>query len=1054
MKPSPIQNVFISAVTDEFEESRQDMRDGLIAIGLCPITQRELVQGEVTRNLLVEVDEKIRDSNLVVCLVGERLGWEPKLKNVPDYFFAGSYDAFKEGTGDPQPSATQWELLLALHYRKTILLCVTDPDNSSNPDDRYSLDLLPNAAAKDAKDKVRQHAYREWLDEHVLSQGGIPSVTITRRHPPFSRLMQYLLQRGVSKASRFAEPIVFYVPRHSVGGLFKGREEWFGKIHRSLRRQDRGEIVATVIHGLGGLGKSQLAVEYARHHAISYTAVLFVNAATDADMVGSLVRIHLLRRQRDPEVRPAQTFDELKYVTANWLAAEPAWLIVFDNVDTQSDRERLRQFLTERFSGLGHVLVTSQYGGWDPRQFDCLPLDKLPVEAGKAFLLESTEPCGEGQRGRRRMDTDDKDAAALAEKLDGLALALQQAAALILTNRGTSLGDYLERWEEALVLPPTERFRELSEENKTIGTTYRITMNHLPVESEALLRVFAFFAPDDIPVPYVEMLLRSKLWRRYAKRIESEFGVSDRPAPNGDTLEYLADYGLVTWDTEATMIRLHRVLQIAVRAMLTEAETRAVVDMGLAALSFRKRFIGPQGFLRSDLLHLAPFVAHAAHIAAFVRLRRFSLRKFTLIQYLVYYETAGQWFGLTDATIALQRKALEIATHHYGIASGQTAFRTTMLAKTLHNAGRRREAEDLYQGLLAAPETGAWRAHPLAISARARLANLLRMERRHEEAERLLHEALQLFRSRPRLSKLLLGEIHYFSACNFRDMNKAVEAEYEFRTALKILRRSWFSGLDTTLAIMRELALLLWHTNRYKEAENLLRDALKLRKASERSVAMTKYDLARLLLLAERLNEAEELLHEALQEFEKSGRDNEPWEGASRHYLAIIYRDTYRGTEAEKEFRKAFEILEAAYDSQNAWVARVEAEWSLLLSREGKTKDARERSERHLACIDRLRRDQYELRSLIVMSQAAAALSGGDTRDSKRLAYEALDSYIRGYAQTGYPSFRSFELFQLLRDIAVADGDESVVADDEIAQRYAAANLEVPKKPEFSDLKS
>ena len=230
------------------------------------------------------------------------------------------------------------------------------------------------------------------------------------------------------------------LPYPPLGSLFKGRDDFLQQLRKSLTRgAGRTAIVSSALYGLGGVGKTRAAVEYAWAHETDYTALLFVIAETPealrrnlAALTGPLV-LNLPEHGADKEdIRIKAALD--------WLKAHPGWFLILDNLDTPealAEADRLMGRLTG-----GHVLVTSRLANF-AGNFAPLSLDVLGADDAAAFLLERTE-------GRRQpMDDDAAAARSLAIELGQLALALEQAGAYIWNaksalpatgNRGTRIG--------------------------------------------------------------------------------------------------------------------------------------------------------------------------------------------------------------------------------------------------------------------------------------------------------------------------------------------------------------------------------------------------------------------------------------------------------------------------------------------------------------------------------------------------------------------------------------------------------------------------------------
>src|SRR5439155_8372915 len=152
-----------------------------------------------------------------------------------------------------------------------------------------------------------------------------------------------------------ARPIV--LPYASLGGLFKGLEAFLCRMRQSLTRADGGAtaIVSEALYGMGGVGKTRAAVEYAWAHSEDYTALLFVQADSQEELRRNLAALAgpLLLPEReaaDEEVR-------LNAVLAR-LAGNPGWLLILDNVDAQPALTEANG-LMGRLTG-GHVILTSR----------------------------------------------------------------------------------------------------------------------------------------------------------------------------------------------------------------------------------------------------------------------------------------------------------------------------------------------------------------------------------------------------------------------------------------------------------------------------------------------------------------------------------------------------------------------------------------------------------------------------------------------------------------------------------------------------------------------
>ncbi|HEY7200918.1 MAG TPA: FxSxx-COOH system tetratricopeptide repeat protein, partial [Candidatus Dormibacteraeota bacterium] len=255
---------------------------------------------------------------------------------------------------------------------------------------------------------------------------------------------------------------------------FAGREDELAWLARELPASRR-----VAVHGLGGVGKTQLAARYADGRRADYPdGVFWLRADEEDSFVGDLAGLawRLGLDERDESAREVQIEAVLR-----WLRAHGGWLVVLDNVEPEA-AAAVRRWLPPGLPG--HLLVTSRTPMWSAR----LGLEPLPVGVATRFLLQRT-------------GLDDAPAAgAIAEALGCLPLALEQAAAYV-TASGRDLAGYAELLRRRQV----ELLREGTPEDypQPVAGTWRLSLERVEAErpeAADLLRLCAFLAPDDIPV--------------------------------------------------------------------------------------------------------------------------------------------------------------------------------------------------------------------------------------------------------------------------------------------------------------------------------------------------------------------------------------------------------------------------------------------------------------------------------------------------------------------------------------------------------------------------
>lgn len=215
----------------------------------------------------------------------------------------------------------------------------------------------------------------------------------------------------------------FSVPFAPKGEQFVGREELLRAVHEQLRRGTRTTLGRTAaLMGLGGLGKTQLAVEYAFRHRAEYPGgVIWLNA--DQDIDAQLVELAERARWVAPEVEHKFKLE----VARQRLQSYANCLIIFDNLEAL---DAVRDYLP----GPGvepHILVTSRA---EQPGFVSVSLDPLDRELSLRLLTQEAKQEPHGEAEERAADE-------IVEALGGLPLALELAGAY-LRNRPVGWAQY------------------------------------------------------------------------------------------------------------------------------------------------------------------------------------------------------------------------------------------------------------------------------------------------------------------------------------------------------------------------------------------------------------------------------------------------------------------------------------------------------------------------------------------------------------------------------------------------------------------------------------
>lgn len=325
---------------------------------------------------------------------------------------------------------------------------------------------------------------------------------------------------------------------------FTGRKELLARLRRRLLNStEETALVPHALHGLGGVGKTQLAVEYVYQYVHEYDLVWWISAEDLAQVRASFVELGAaLGLPENPEVN--RTVDGVLDALRVGRAYR-RWLLVFDNADRPADLEPYLPYPT------GHVLITSRNVAWAERA-STVQVDVLERAESISLLRERVARMSYG------------DAEQLADRLGDLPLALEQAAAW-LAETGMAVGEYLELFET--------QFDQLTDAPPlgypaTVGATFQLALERLKERSLSaaqLLNICAFLGPASISVALLREGPRVALPAPLHQTLRDTIGLRM-------LVREIGRYALAKLNANLDEITVHRLVQLVVRAQLSDEE--------------------------------------------------------------------------------------------------------------------------------------------------------------------------------------------------------------------------------------------------------------------------------------------------------------------------------------------------------------------------------------------------------------------------------------------------------------------------------------------------
>src|SRR5882672_2016825 len=274
----------------------------------------------------------------------------------------------------------------------------------------------------------------------------------------------------------------------------------FSRLENLLERSGTPSIQRIVVLlGMGGIGKTQLALRYCEYAKSSrkYQAVFWLDASSQNTLYLSMETI---AKKLSPDRILDDANDAVPIVRDLLSSWSDRWLLVFDNLDNLSDLEDIRKFFPD--SNSGSILITSRCSGSEELG-DVIKVDKMEENEGLQLLFRTS-----------RTDTEERATAQdILTRLDYLPLAIEQVRAYT-SYRKLPLKTFLDEYERRKreFMSETPRFssylRMLPDNLKlttlNVMTTWEMSINLLDVGQDPnlkpieILTVFAFFHPVKI----------------------------------------------------------------------------------------------------------------------------------------------------------------------------------------------------------------------------------------------------------------------------------------------------------------------------------------------------------------------------------------------------------------------------------------------------------------------------------------------------------------------------------------------------------------------------
>jgi tetratricopeptide (TPR) repeat protein len=744
----------------------------------------------------------------------------------------------------------------------------------------------------------------EWSREYVAQQIGAPEVRMIGRweregvlpHPEYRQKLCKLFGKSARELG-FVKPgeVAFWHIPYRRNPFFTGRETILTHLHELLKTGKTAALTQPkAISGLGGIGKTQVAIEYACRYAAEYQTVLWVHGDSREALTSDYASIATLLNLPEKDEQ-----DQKLAVAAviRWLANPTLtrWLVILDNVD---DLHLINEFLP--LKAKGQVLLTTRSQVTGPFAH-LVPVEAMEPEEGALFLLRRAKIMLQDAPLDTASYADWVQARAITEIVGGLPLALDQAAAYI-EEAKCSLVGYLALYKTYGSRLLRERGSLAHDHPQEVVSTFLLSFEKVEQANPAaadLLRLCAFLAPDTIP---------EEIITGGASELGPFLGpAAADPFQLDSVIKHLLTYSLVRRNPDTKTLAIHRLVQAVLKDGMNEDMQRLWAECTVRAVS---RVFPEVEFANWERCERC--LPHAQVCAVLISDYRLAFPEAArlLAKAGHYLRDRGQFAQAEQ----LARQALEIDEKVLGTEHIDITITLDILGEICYDRSNYAESLGLFSRALHIRRQFLEPEHPDIANNINNLAALYHVLGKYDQAEPLYLEALNI-------RKKVLGPSHSDIATSintlaglYDDQGRYDEAELLYQEARKMYEETQGPDHPNVAISCNNLAGLYHRQGKYHQVEPLLMRALEIWQQAvgpdHPEVGTALNNLGRLYYHQGKYDQVEPLYKQALEIYQQRLGATHPYVAGTLNNLGNLYLDQGKYSEAETLYQQALGIRE------------------------------------------------------------------------------------------------------------------------------------------------
>lgn len=692
---------------------------------------------------------------------------------------------------------------------------------------------------------------------------------------------------------------------------FSGREKVLQDIESLFNKENKDTIsICQTIFGLGGIGKTQLSIQYAYYYHYKYkTCIWFVDAESSYSIYNSFYGF----AQRFNLFLPVNyNAADLQRVIKTWLSENHNWLLIFDNLEII---DTIMPYLPNKING--RIIITTRntridYGSQ-------LLLDVFSLHEAECFMKRRLSKNNECKLEYYKYEDFSEKSPVLIKRLGYFPLALEQAAAYIKEVR-CSIASYIELLKQSGVDVFSDQYGSPEYYEHVVTSTWNISFAALEKSSRQLLNLCAYMGADNIPVNFfVEM--RDKL-----------------PAPLTDDLSRqltlnrvvtgLRTYSLTSGTVE--YIHIHRLVQEVIRKYhefedVNNYEKNRWLQLDFSILD---QYLPDSCEEPNSAFRFMQIAIHAESIADYYSM--FTKTEHNKLKLANVYNKIGQCYddcGIFDSAFSNYFNSLQIKEQYLGKKHSDTAIQYDNIGLSYTKTGNYREAIQWHNKAIKVLEISLGKESLDTAAAYNNLGLALVKAGSYDLGITWYQKCLDI-------ELKILGNEHIEIAADYNNIgeayhqkgNEALALKY-LKKALKIKEKRIGCMSSNTAITYNNLGSVYWKCKQYDEAMIYTKKSLeiyeKIYGKNHPNIALEMGNLASILADKGEINDAKYYYSEAIKIGEKSLGLSHPDTAKNIDGIGTIYLDEEETSMALSCFLLAYKLFIATLDHQHKDVVRV-----------------------------------------------------------------------------------------------------------------------------------